>query len=460
MMAWYRRCAFSASLILLAGCGANVATVPIGAGRDAPRSAFRAALAGNTALKQHQYSVLYSFTGYADGSWPRGGVIEDASGAFYGTTQLGGSSHTCVPYNEATCGTVFKLTPSPSGYSESVLHSFTGRGSDGADPMAGVTFGQDGALYGTTSSADRGNGCGTLFKLTPSASGYTESTIYKFPSRTCRRHGGNPEASVVFAKDGALYGTTAWGGREGDGVVFKLRRSGSRYVERIVHQFTWDDGAEPYAGLTFGKDGALYGTTSFGGSNRLGTVFKLTPRERSRYAETVLVNFDDSSGASPYGGVIFDNAGALYGTTAYGGTGTCRGTLNGCGTVFKLTPSGSGYAHKILYSFRGYSHYDGASPYGNLIFDKSGALYGMTSGGGKPWCNCGTVFKLTPSGSGYEESILHRFGGARHGDEPQGGTGDGGGAQGGLIFGKDGALYGTGLGGGTYGEGMVFRIVP
>jgi len=97
MMAWYRRCAFSGSLILLARCGANVATVPIGAGRDAPRSAFRAALAGNTALKQHQYSVLYSFTGYADGSWPRGGVIEDASGAFYGTTQLGGTSHTCVP---------------------------------------------------------------------------------------------------------------------------------------------------------------------------------------------------------------------------------------------------------------------------------------------------------------------------------------------------------------------------
>ena len=157
-------------------------------------------------MKQRQYSVLYSFTGYADGSWPRGGVIEDASGAFYGTTQLGGSSHTCAPYNKATCGTVFKLTPSPSGYTESVLHSFTGRRSDGADPMAGLTFGQDGALYGTTSSADRDNGCGTVFKLTPAGSGYTESTVYKFPGPTLPiRHGGNPEAGVVFGKWHALW---------------------------------------------------------------------------------------------------------------------------------------------------------------------------------------------------------------------------------------------------------------
>ena len=201
MMAWYRRCAFIASLILLAGCAANVATVPIGAGRDAPRSAFRAAFAGNTAMKQHQYSVLYSFTGYADGSWPRGGVIEDASGAFYGTTQLGGSSHTCVPYNKATCGTVFKLTPSPSGYSESVLHSFTGRGSDGADPMAGLTFDKDGALYGTTSSDDRDNGCGTVFKLASVGSGYTESIVYRFPGpRFPRRGGCEPEAGLVFRK--------------------------------------------------------------------------------------------------------------------------------------------------------------------------------------------------------------------------------------------------------------------
>ncbi|MGC1380527.1 MAG: choice-of-anchor tandem repeat GloVer-containing protein [Candidatus Baltobacteraceae bacterium] len=411
-------------------------------------------------MKQHQYSVLYSFTGYADGSWPRGGVIEDASGAFYGTTQLGGSSHTCVPYNKATCGTVFKLTPSPSGYTESVVHSFTGRRSDGADPMAGLILGEDGALYGTTSSDDRGNGCGTLFELTPSASGYMESTIYTFPNPRAGRGAPpcEPEAGLIL-RGGTLYGTTLFGGRRGEGSAFKLRLAG-RHEARTMHQFADDYGVWPFAGLTFGKDGALYGTTSLGGSYNRGVVFKLTPREKARYAETVLVNFGDFKGTSPYGGVIFDNAGALYGTTAYGGTGTCRGTLSGCGTVFKLTPLGSGYVHKTLYSFRGYSHSDGSSPYGNLIFDKSGALYGMTSGGGKPWCNCGTVFKLTPSGSGYEESILHRFGGARPGDEPQGGSGDGGGAQGGLILGKDGALYGTALHGGTYGEGMVFRIVP
>src|SRR5581483_11218618 len=103
---------------------------------------------------------------------------------------------------------------------------------------------------------------------------------------------------------------------------------------------------------------------------------------------------------------------------------------------------------------------DGEEPQGNLIFDKSGALYGTTYRGGKPWCDCGTIFKLTPSASGYKESILHRFGGVRHGEVPPGGSGDGGGAQGGLTFGEDGALYGTSLNGGTYGEGMVFRIVP
>ncbi|MGB9651284.1 MAG: choice-of-anchor tandem repeat GloVer-containing protein [Candidatus Cybelea sp.] len=125
-----------------------------------------AALLGRTSYESHQYTVLYSFTGYADGSWPRGGVIVDASGAFYGTTELGGSSHDCVPYNKATCGTVFKPTPSPSGYTESVIHSFTGRHSDGADPMAGLVFGADGALYGT--SANGGTyGEGMVFRIVP-----------------------------------------------------------------------------------------------------------------------------------------------------------------------------------------------------------------------------------------------------------------------------------------------------
>jgi len=428
---------------MLTACSTNVGAVPPGSRED-----------GSAALRLRQpFVVLYNFRGGSDGAQPQGPLILGKDGALYGTTEFGGSSYSCGFYHNSGCGTVFKLSPSRSAYTERVVHSFRGLRSDGAWPWAGLTFDSNGALYGTTTSDEGAKGCGTAFKLTPTASGYSESAVYKFEWADCNR-GERPYAGLIFGKDGALYGTTFVGDRIGEGLAFRLTPSGFPYTETILQRFHGLNGLNPFAGLTFGTDGALYGTTSAGGSTQAcgfyydgcGTVFKLTPSGRSRYRESVIHNFVESDGEGPFGGVIFDNKGALYGTTGEGGSGTCSGST-GCGTVFKLTRSGSGYIETVLYSFAGSYSSDGQYPMDTLVLDNEGALYGTTYWGGSPSCNCGTVFKLTPSGSGYKESILHRFAGA-DGAEPRAA----------LIFDRRGALYGTASAGGKYGEGTVFKV--
>lgn len=429
--------------VTLASCGAN----PNRALNDAlPHSPdLRVAPARYT---QSQFTVLYRFRGGTDGGGPQGRLLFDASGALYGTTEGGGAFSDCGFYHNNGCGTVFKLTPSGSGYSESILHSFKGLPTDGAWPWSGLVIDAHGALYGTTSSTEGSTGCGTVFKLTPTASGYAEGAIYGFGGLNCFR-GDRPYAGVALGKNGSLFGTTFVGGGFGDGNVFELKPSGLHYAERFMHSFGGSDGGNPLAELTEGKHGVFYGTTQDGGSthqcgfydNGCGTVFELSRRGSAGYKLVTIHSFDLSDGAQPSGGVISDTKGTLYGTAAEGGSGTCSG-FTGCGVVFKLTPSASGYTETVLYSFEGTNDSDGAYPTGMLAFDKSGALYGTTYRGGTPSCDCGTVFKLTPSGSGYKESVLHLFGG------PDGQP------RGGLILGKDGALYGTAT------TGIVFKVQP
>ena len=350
------------------------------------------------------------------------------------------------------------VAPSRSRYTENVLYRF--RGKNGSKPYAGLIFDNKGALYGTTSEGGA-YGWGTVFRLTPSASGYTESFLYSF---TGYSDGGAPEAGLIFDKEGALYGTTTYGGSNKGGTVFKLVPSGSGYTERVLYAFcaksNCTDGRAPVAGLVFGKDGALYGTTALGGTfgsiSGAGTVFKLTP-SASGYRESVLyafcVNPSCASGEDPQSGVVFGRDGALYGTTAI----LCDSDPNNgaCGTVFKLTPSGSGYAETTLYTFRCHPWPNcpsGEEPLGTLIFEKgSGGLYGTTYNGGT--YGNGTVFKLTPSGSGYTESVLHSFTGGADGDNPGAG----------LTFGRNGVLYGTTTAGGQKrpaGRGTVFKLTP
>jgi uncharacterized repeat protein (TIGR03803 family) len=335
-------------------------------------------------------------------------LVADASGALYGTTNIGGS---------ANFGTVFKLTPNASGYSESILYSFQG-GLDGRTPATALVADKRGALFGTTlfggGSMTCKSGCGTVFKLTPTASGYRESVLHRFTAGTA--DGFYPDGTLLVEAGGSLLGTTEFGGTSAScispgedrcGTVFALKPTRSGYKERIVYNFQGppNDGAWPMAGLVRGAGGMLYGTTSLGGSGTYkyclsgslrgcGATFRLVP-SKSGYRESLLYSFrGGTDGYFPYAGVTAGPHGTLFGTTYYGGC-LCFDSL---GTVFELVPhsaGASGYNERVLYGFEGPPN--GADPAASVIVDERGALFGTTPGGGSTeGCSCGTVFKVTP----------------------------------------------------------------
>src|SRR5277367_6000348 len=219
-----------------------------------------------------QHTTLHSFGGL-DGAGPLYGVIADKTGALYGTTVLGG---------DVGGGSVFKLTPKKAGYSETVLYGFQG-GADGEAPFGGLVADKTGALYGVTLEGGNGEclaGCGTVFKLTPKKSGYTKSTIYSFGPGT---DASTPLGTLVLDKKGALYGVAQYGGTRNEGAVFKLAPNKSSYSESVIYSFRGGaDGNFPQAGLAIDKQGSLYGTTFYGGTGSCdggcGTVFRLAPR--------------------------------------------------------------------------------------------------------------------------------------------------------------------------------------
>ena len=329
-------------------------------------------------------SVLYSFSTGTDGASPNAGLITDANGNMYGTTSYGGSGR--------GASTVFKLSTSGS---ETVLYRFgTNSTRDGANPQAGLIMDANGNLYGTTLYGGS-NGRGTVFKLTPNGSGYSETVLYSFGATNpigSTTDGANPYASLIMDTYGNLYGTTLYGGNSNNGTVFKLTPNDSGYSETVLYSFgatnpigSTTDGTYPYSSLIMDASGNLYGTTFDGGNNNKGTVFKLTPSG----SETVLYSFgatnpigSTTDGANPQAGLIMDANGNLYGTTSGGGS-------KGNGTVFKLTPSGS---ETVLYNFGTSSATDGANPRAGLIMDANGNLYGTTYVGGTN--NSGTIFKI------------------------------------------------------------------
>jgi uncharacterized repeat protein (TIGR03803 family) len=409
-----------------------------------------------------QETVLYRFTGPPDGEFPGAGLLVDGAGRFFGTTEAGGKSGS---------GTVFRLTPSGGGYKESIIHSFKGGSADGARPESDLIADSHGVFYGTTFLGGT-TSVGIVFKLTPSGrGGYTESVLYSFKGGA---DGSNPFAGLLADSTGALYGTTTSGGASGHGTVFKLTSVGTGYTESVLYSFKGGiDGAKPFGGLIADSSGALYGTTAAGGSGGdldtgepvsavcwprvggCGIVFKLTPSGNG-YAESVLYRFvGGSDGWGPTGALIWGAMGALYGTTDYGGGG-CTGPV-GAGTAFKLAPSGNRYIETVI------SHFDclntGGTPFAGLIADSSGVLYGTTSQGRFSNCGpgCGAVFSLTPSGSGYNETTLYGFCGIE--------CNDGAIPEGRLVIDASGALYGTTTYGGASscqsywgGCGTVFKL--
>jgi uncharacterized repeat protein (TIGR03803 family) len=309
-------------------------------------------------------TVLYDFgpASGTDGQHPDAGVTFDSAGNLYGMTVYGGANGG---------GTVFKLAPTGSGaYTESVLHSF-GSGTDGERPQAGVTLDSAGNIFGTTSLGGT-NGTGTVFEITTDGS---ERVLYDF-GPTSGTDGQQPYATVILDSAGAIYGTTISGGTAGGGTVYELTPAGDgTYTESVLHRFgsSAGDGQHPQAQISLILDAAgnLYGTTYVGGTNGTGTVFKLTPSGE----ETVLYSFGGTSstdGQDPDAIVTFDSAGNLYGTTTNGGT-------NGTGTVFKLTPAG---VETTLYNFGPSTGTDGQNPHAEVVSDSAGNLYGTTLNGG------------------------------------------------------------------------------
>ena len=351
-------------------------------------------------------TVLHSFCAQpncVDGANPIAGLIFDQKGNLYGTTFLGGAYGNGYCFAGGSCGVVFKLTPKGK---YTVLYNFCQQlhCTDGENPAAGLVFDKKGNLYGTTSDGGIFNGCsdcgaGVVFKLTPKGK---ETVLHFFCSEWRCIDGEYPSGGLASDQKGNFYGTASSGGAYGDGVVFKLTPEGTYTVlYSFCALYNCPDGARPSGALIFDQKGNLYGTTEAGGAAGGGTVFKLTAAGK----ETVLYGFckqnNCADGAWPEG-LIFDQKGNLYGTTAYGGFHSgCSG--NGCGVVFKLGPHGK---ETVLHTFCTQSNCaDGASPYAGLIVGQKGNLYGTTFTGGlqNNICadegdafTCGVVFKISP----------------------------------------------------------------
>ncbi len=377
------------------------------------------------------YSLLYSFTGGSDGKWPYSSLIEDSAGNLYGTASAGGLN--CSnPYG---CGTVFKLAANGTF---TLLHSFTDD-SDGGGPLAGVIRDAAGNLYGTTNYGPGGSGVGTVFKLNPAnketvlhaftgapdgaspsapvvrdAAGNLYGTtqggggagndgvVFEWNANTGKEtilhsftggvDGANPGAGLLLDQAGrALYGETIQGGNStcsgnfnsGCGTAFKLTASG---MENYDFPGAGQQGEEPLGGLIRDAEGNFYGTTYYGGAEGYGSVFKIDAAGK----ETVLYSFTaQADGAWPSAGLVLDAAGNLYGTTYERGNLSCNGG-GGCGTLFEIT---SGGKFTVVHTFMGEPS-DGNGPAATLLRDSAGNLYGTTVSGGTD--NNGVVFKLTP----------------------------------------------------------------
>lgn len=296
-------------------------------------------------------------SGLTNAAFPVGGLAEGTNGVLYGTTENGGVSN---------YGVIFRLNKDGSDFA--ILHQFSSDSTDGGLPLGDLVASPGGVVFGTAIQGGSSNG-GSVFRVSLSGTGYTNLYFFKGSAVS---DGSNPYAGLVLGKDGLLYGTTQNGGSNNFGTVFKLNTSGSGYsVLRHFRGPAFGDGRQPLGSLIQGSDGFLYGTTYYGGVNDVGTLFRLNTNGSSY---SVLVSFAvGSSGSQPWGGLAGSTNGTLYGTTRFGGS-------DDVGTVFKVNHDGSGYA--VLHTFKS-SGGDGILPQSApLLLASDGTLYGVTPVGG------------------------------------------------------------------------------
>jgi uncharacterized repeat protein (TIGR03803 family) len=391
---------------------------------------------------------IFSFTNPLQGAEPMGGLTVDAAGNIYGTTLIGGA--TCSFNGSAGCGAVYQLSPpgqQGGAWTQSVLHSFV-HYAGGAEPAGAVIRDDAGNLYGTTVYGGQ-YGLGVAYELSPPGAGqtaWTQTVLHNFAGAG---DGASPQAGLVLASNGTLYGTAYYqNGGGGCGSVFSLTPPApgkTAWTEATLYNFAGPaDGCQPQSALIIGAGGVLYGTTTSGGAGKAGTLFSLTPPANgsNSWTEATVYSFPAASGgAGSWAGLLQDAAGALYVATAHGGGGACSG---GCGVMNKLTQSGGAWSATVIYSFLGGK--DGRHPGGQIAFDAQGNLYGATRGHlATPG---GTVFRLTPAGAGapWTETTLYHFLNAGDGAEPNSGA----------VLGQNGEAYGTLQLGGAF--GAVFGI--
>jgi uncharacterized repeat protein (TIGR03803 family) len=414
-----------------------------------PASSFGEAPAG--------YKIIYTFTGGSDGGVPFSDLTVDAAGNLYGTTSGGGTGDG---------GTVFELQRTKDGWKEEVLYNFGSVQGDGGYPQGGVIFDKAGDLYGTTAGGGSGNNTGTVFKLSRSSNGHwTEKILYSFTGEN--GDGQNPQTDLTFDAHGNLFGTAPAGGdrshetctgyfRTGCGVVFELTpHPDGSWTEATIYAFTGvPDGATPSSPVVLDALGNVYGLTEAGGSEvclfallpGCGVAYELTPGSGGTWTESIAYEFKRGGGfaVNPSGGLIFDNAGNLLGTTLKGG--------NGLGAVFELKRSQTGWNETILYRF--YGNPDGTYPVGQLLKDEKGDPFGVAFLGGAQRSD-GMIFELVPGTQDWTERILHGFAGGSDGLTPQAG----------LVSDSQGRLYGTTEQGGDgtrcyQGCGVVYEVTP
>lgn len=390
------------------------------------------------AAQAQTYSVIHTFTGGRDGAYPFTGLTLIGQNLF-GTTFGGAGGY----------GTVFLLKPAGNGWILNTLHAFQA-GPDGAGPSTPLVMSSDGALFGATSAGGGGpcyttngyHGCGTVYKLLPplhsspsSDPPWNVSILYDFSGTD----GSYPQGNLMFDSAGTLYGTAINGGNADSGLIYTLTPSNGHWTQNILYDVRDDgDGQFPWGGVIFDNTGNLYGVMTGGGPNGDGVVYELSP-SGSGWTESTIHSFtyQGNDGMAPQSGLIRDSAGNLYGATVY--------LPNSGGSAFELSPSGGGWNYNFLSAFQGGLN---LGPYANLVMDGAGNLYGTTFADGQ--YGFGTVFKLTRSGGGWTYQSLHNFTGGDDGASPMAP----------LVFDAGGNLYGTTSSGGQFAAGVVFKITP